>query len=226
MLLAYRPSIGRTVRLVVRQAEQGSMAGGKCIRRTPNGVMRFAKYFRKATSARGTRPASSPGTNRVRERFNRWGERDRAPETVGEPAFLDWCLVVSVTELKRASAMRENDTSLNFAVWLNQPSRHSFYSCLRAAVESLALDDGNLRERIVGAIFCLHLCRDEEIPERWRREVRDILAAVKLRSEGGTTLGGGRPGLPRFVRVGRKCKMRTARRIARTVMIHWAVKER
>ena len=120
--------------------------------------------------------------------------------------------------------MAEEKTAFDFTAWLNQPRRHSFHSCLRAAVDCLALDDGNLRERIVGAIFCLNLCREEDIPERWRREVRGVSEAVKLRGEGGATLGVSDLDYGGLTQWAPKCKLRTARRIARIVMkIHRAM---
>ena len=115
--------------------------------------------------------------------------------------------------------MIDERSEFDFAAWLSEPAGSSFHDCVRAAVDCLALDNGDLRSRLAGALFCLSCCREKNIPERFRPDFDAIQQEVKQRAETEGEIFRLRDvGYDRLREWSRKCKLRTAVRLARKVL--------
>ncbi len=110
--------------------------------------------------------------------------------------------------------MAEEQSEFDFASWLVERPSGSFRDCVRAAVDQLALEDSGLRSRLVGALFCLSCCREGQVPERFRSDVNAIHKEIKLPA--GDEIDDGLD--VRLQKWARKCKLRTAVRIARKII--------
>jgi hypothetical protein len=82
----------------------------------------------------------------------------------------------------------------DFQAWL-ATSRPPFADCVRAAVESLAVGRGDLRDRLVGALLIMFHADGRDVPGRVRPSYEAIREEVERRA--GTDFGRLRPWLAR-----------------------------
>jgi hypothetical protein len=59
-----------------------------------------------------------------------------------------------------------HEEQFDVQAWLSKRNVASFQECVRAAANELALGSEDLRERTVGAIFCVSCCDERDGPER------------------------------------------------------------
>jgi hypothetical protein len=96
----------------------------------------------------------------------------------------------------------------DFQSWL-ATSRPPFADCVRAAVESLAVGRGGLRDRLAGALLILFYGDGRDVPGAVRPAYEAIRDEVEQRA--GKDFGRLRPWLAR-------CKITTAERLAREIV--------
>jgi len=111
-------------------------------------------------------------------------------------------------------------TDFDFAAWLSEPGHYRpFQDCVRAAVNSLALGQERLRERLFGAVFCLSFCREREVPgplaPNFQTIREDVLRRAGLRDLNATM---GQAEFGRLRRSILRCNPRTAARLARLIL--------
>jgi hypothetical protein len=95
-----------------------------------------------------------------------------------------------------------------FQSWL-ATSRPPFADCVRAAVESLAVGRGDLRDRLAGALLILFYGDGRDVPGAVQPAYEALRDEVQQRA--GKDFGRLRPWLAR-------CKMTTAERLAREIV--------
>ena len=96
----------------------------------------------------------------------------------------------------------------DFQSWL-ATSRPPFDDCVRAAVESLAVGRGDLRDRLAGALLILFYGDGRDVPGAVQPAYEALRDEVQQRA--GKDFGRLRPWLAR-------CKMTTAERLAREIV--------
>jgi hypothetical protein len=107
------------------------------------------------------------------------------------------------------SAPDEKD--FNFEAWAARPIKPSFEVCVKSALESLALSDKNLRDRLRSALFCLLYVDPSQVPLQLQPAYGEVERYVAER------LGFDRS-VAAFGRLTRKLKLRTAKRLSRQII--------
>jgi hypothetical protein len=103
------------------------------------------------------------------------------------------------------------EKELDFGAWATQATKPSFEACARAALESLAISNDDLRSRLRGALFCLLYADRDRVPSVCRATFDEIANYVDERITGEKS----HAALGQFTR---RLKLKIARRLCRRIV--------
>jgi hypothetical protein len=105
----------------------------------------------------------------------------------------------------------DDEMEFDFDAWAAAPIKPTFDACAKAAIESLAISDDDLRSRLHAALFCLLQADRSQIPPVCQPTFDEIANYVdeRLGDEKSYTA------LRQFTR---KLKLKTARRLGRKIV--------
>lgn len=111
----------------------------------------------------------------------------------------------------RLEDVGDDEGEFDFDAWATRRAKPTFDACAKAALESLAVSNDDLRSRLRGALFCLLYADRGDVPSACRPTFDEIANYVDERLAGETSY----TALRQFTR---KLKLKSARRLCRKIV--------